>query len=197
MADPHNLKSAARTWKFMVDSNQALLLRKSGHDVHWWAERGHSAGVKSDAELREWLRAEHGITGYAQYAVSWEMFGYPEFMLQDADELLDGQYRDHPNLRPIANTLLAWAAAHPGVEIQMRKGYVSLHTSRRKFAQVTRANRTAVDVTLRLEAPIGERLTAVKVRAGDFFDRKVRLMSEEDVDQEFLDTLETALEQNS
>ena len=181
----------------MVDSNQALLLRKSGQDVHWWAERGHSAGVKSDAELREWMRTEHGITGYAQYAVSWEMFGYPEFMLRDADELFDGQYRDHPNLRPIANTLLAWAAAHPGVEIQMRKGYVSLHTTRRKFAQVTRANRTAVDVTLRLEAPIGERLKAVKVRAGDFFDRKVRLMSEEDVDQEFLDTLETALEQNS
>jgi hypothetical protein len=197
MADPHNLKSAARTWKSMVDSNQALLLRKSGHDVLWWAERGHSAGVKSDAELREWMRAEHGITGYAQYAVSWEMFGYPEFMLRDADELFDGQYRDHPNLRPIANTLLAWAAAHPGVEIQMRKGYVSLHTARRKFAQVARANSTAVDVTLRLEAPIGERLKAVKVRAGDFFDRKVRLTSEEDVDQELLDTLEAALEQNS
>ncbi|WP_395399746.1 DUF5655 domain-containing protein [Arthrobacter sp. UC242_113] len=197
MADPHNLKSAARTWKSMVDSNQALLLRKSGHDVHWWAERGHSAGVKSDAELRAWMRTEHGITGYAQYAVSWEMFGYPEFMLRDADELLDGQYRDHPNLRPIANTLLAWAAAHPGVEIQMRKGYISLHTSRRKFAQVTRANRTAVDVTLRLEAQIGERLKAVKVRAGDFFDRKVRLTSEDQVDRDFLDFLETALEQNS
>ncbi|UKA54091.1 DUF5655 domain-containing protein [Arthrobacter sp. FW305-BF8] len=197
MADPHNLKTAARTWKSMVDSNQALLLRKSGHDVLWWAERGHSAGVKSDIELREWMRTEHGITGYAQYAVSWEMFGYPEFMLRDADELLDGQYTDHPNLRPIANTLLAWAAAHPGVEIQMRKGYISLHTSRRKFAQVTRANRTSVDVTLRIEAPIGERLKAVKVRAGDFFDRKVRLMSEMDVDQEFLDILETALGQNS
>ena len=121
----------------MVDSNQALLLRKSGHDVHWWAERGHSAGVKSDNELREWMRTEHGITGYAQHAVSWEMFGYPAFMLRDADELLDSQYRDPPNLRPIANTLLAWAAARPGVEIQTRKGYVSLHTSRRRFAQVT------------------------------------------------------------
>jgi len=181
----------------MVDSNQALLLRKSGHDVHWWAEQGRSAGVKSDAELREWMRAEHGITGYAQYAVSWEMFGYPDFMLRDADELLDGQYREHPNLRPIANTLLAWAAAHPGVAIQMRKGYVSLHTSRRKFAQVTRANNTTVDVALRLEAPIGEPLKAVKVRAGDFFDRKIRLTAEDQVDQELLDILETALEQNS
>ena len=181
----------------MVDSNQALLLRKSGHDVLWWAERGHSAGVKSDDELREWMRTEHGITGYAQYAVSWEMFGYPEFMLRDADELLDGQYPDHPNLRPIANTLLAWAAAHPGVSSQMRKGYISLHSRRRKFAQIIRANNTAVDVVLRLKAPGGERLKAVKVREGDFFDRKVRLTSEDQVDQELLDFLETALEQNN
>jgi hypothetical protein len=90
MANPHNLTAEAGTWKSMLDSNQALLPRKSGHDV-----------------------------------------------LRDADELLDGQYRDHPNLRPIANTLLAWAAARPGVAIRMRKGYVPLHSKRRKFAQVT------------------------------------------------------------
>ena len=197
MAQTHDLKSAAKTWQTTVDSNQALLLRKSGHDVSWWAAKGHARGLKNDAELRAWMHDEHGITGYAQYAVSWEMFGYPEFMLRDADELIDGQYGDHPHLRPITNTLLAWAAAHQGVQIQMRKGYVSLHSSRRKFAQVTRANNTSVDVTLRIEAPSGGRLEDVKVRAGDFFDRKVRLTAVEQVDQELLDLLETALEQNS
>ena len=59
----------------MVDSNQALLLQKSGHDVEWWAGHARAAGVGNDAELRDWMRSEHGITGYAQYAVSWEMFG--------------------------------------------------------------------------------------------------------------------------
>lgn len=79
----------------------------------------------------------------------------------------------------------------------MRKGYVSLHSRRRKFAQVTRANKTAVDVTLRIEMPIGGRLEPVRVRGGDFFDRKVRLTAVEQVDQELLGLLETALEQNS
>ncbi|WP_457973481.1 DUF5655 domain-containing protein [Arthrobacter sp. D1-17] len=197
MANTPDLKSAARTWQTMVDSNQALLLRKSGHDVRWWAEEGRRAGVRNDGELRDWMRDEHGITGYAQYAVSWEMFGYPEFMLRDADELIDGQYASHPHLRPIADALLAWAAGTEGVEIQMRKGYVSLHSPRRKFAQVTRANNTAVDVTLRIEKPIGGRLAAATVRGGDFFDRKVRLTAVEQVDQELLDLLETALDQNS
>ena len=192
-----DLKSAAKTWQTMVDSNQALLLRTSGHDVHWWAEQGRAAGLRTDAELRDWMRDEHGITGYAQYAVSWEMFGYPEFMLRDADELIDGQYESHPHLRPIADAVLAWAAAADGVEIQMRKGYVSLHSPRRKFAQVSRANKTAVDVTLRIEAPIGGRLEAVHVRGGDFFDRKVRVTSVEQVDEAFLDLLETALKHNS
>jgi hypothetical protein len=197
MANTPDLKSAARTWQTMVDSNQALLLRKSGRDVRWWVEQGRTAGVKNDGELRDWMRDEHGITGYAQYAVSWEMFGYPEFMLRDADELIDGQYDSHPHLRPIADALLAWAAASDGVEIQMRKGYVSLHSPRRKFAQVTRANKTAVDVTLRIERPIGGRLEAATVRGGDFFDRKVRITAAEQVDEELLDLLETALEQNS
>jgi hypothetical protein len=42
----------------------------------------------------------------------------------------------------------------------MRKGYMSLHCSCQKFAQLTGANNTAVDMALRLEAPIGERLKA-------------------------------------
>jgi hypothetical protein len=181
----------------MVDSNRALLLRKTGHDVGWWAERGRAAGLRNDAELRNWMREQHGITGYAQYAVSWEMFGYPEFMLRDADELIDGQYANHPQLRPIADAFLAWAADTEGVQIQMRKGYISLHSPRRKFAQVTRATNTGVDLALRVDAPAEGRLEAVKVREGDFFDRRVRLRSEDEVDEEVRGYLNRALLENS
>lgn len=192
-----DLKSAAKTWQTMVDSNQELLLRKTGHDVHWWADRGREEGLKNDAELRDWMRDHHGVTGYAQYAVSWEMFGYPEFMLRDADQLLDGQYANHPQLRPIADAVLAWAAATDGVEIQLRKGYVSLHTPRRKFAQLTRSNNTTVDLTLRLVAPADDRLEAIKVRADDLFDRRIRLKTADDVGPYVLATLARAVEQNS
>jgi hypothetical protein len=190
-------QNTARTWQGMVDSNQALLQRKTGHDVRFWADRARAAGMQNDAQLRDWMREEHGITGYAQYAVSWELFGYPDFMLRDADELIDAQYAGHPGLRPIADALLAWAAATEGVEIQMRKGYVSLHSPRRKFAQVTRATNTAVDLTLRLDIPAGGRVDAIKVRADDPFDRRVRLTAADQVDEDILDVLATALVQNS
>ena len=192
-----DLKTTAKTWRFMVENNQALLLRKSGHDTAWWAEQGRAAGLTNDAELRAWMRDQHGITGYAQYAVSWEMFGYPDFMLRDADELFEAQYADHPELRPIADALLAWAAEAEGVEIQLRKGYVSLHSSRRKFAQITRATNSCVDVTLRIDAPAQGRLVAVKVRAGDFFTRRIRLRSAAEIDDDALTFLAQALHQNS
>ncbi|MET4592474.1 DUF5655 domain-containing protein [Arthrobacter sp. 754] len=197
MATTPDQQKTARTWQGMVDSNQALLERKTGHGVGYWAERARSAGLKNDAELRGWMRTEHGITGYAQYAVSWELFGYPDFMLRDADELIDGQYANHPGLRPIADALLAWAAATDGVEIQMRKGYVSLLGPRRKFAQVTRTTNTAVDVALRLDAAAEGRLEALKTRTENPFTRRVRLTSVDQVDGELLDILAKALDQNS
>lgn len=186
----------ASTWQSMVDSNKALL-RKTGKDTTHWAGQARSAGIKNDAELRAWMRDGFGVTGYAQYAVSWEMFGYPEFMLRDADELIDGQYAAHPQLRPIADAILGWASATEGVEIQMRKGYVSLHSPRRKFAQITRTTNTAVDVTLRLDARADGRIETSRTRADDPFTRRVRLTSPDQVDNELLDILAAALEQNS
>lgn len=121
MAITPEQQKTAKTWQTMADSNKALLVRKTGHDVAYWAGQARSAGLKNDAELRHWMRNEHGVTGHAQYAVSWELFGYPEFMLRDADELIDGQYANQAGLRPIADALLAWASAIEGVEIQMRR----------------------------------------------------------------------------
>jgi hypothetical protein len=184
------------TWQSMVDNNKALLLRKTGEDTVLWVEKARAAGIRDDSELRTWMRDGFGVTGYAQYAVSWEMFGYPEFMLRDADELIDGQYANHPHLRPVADAILAWASGTEGVEIQMRKGYVSLHSRRRKFAQVTRTTNTAVDVTLRLDAAAEGRIETVRTRADDPFTRRVRLTSAEQVDDELLEILTLALEQN-
>lgn len=168
-SSPPGPQKTPGTWQAMVDSNKALLLRKTGKDTAYWAAKAQAAGIRTDAGLRDWMRDGFGVTGYAQYAVSWEMFGYPDFMLRGADELLDAQYAKHPHLRPIADSLLAWAAATDAVGIQMRKGYVSLHSPRRKFAQVTRTTNSAVDVTLRMEeAPAGNRANnEAKVGAGN------------------------------
>ncbi|QHK20735.1 hypothetical protein GU243_14485 [Pseudarthrobacter psychrotolerans] len=47
MAITPEQQKTAKTWQAMVDSNKALLLRKTGHDVGYWAEHARSAGLKA------------------------------------------------------------------------------------------------------------------------------------------------------
>jgi hypothetical protein len=79
----------------------------------------------------------------------------------------------------------------------MRKGYVSLHSPRRKFAPVTRSTNNAVDVALRLDAPAEGRLEKVRTWPDDPFTLRVLLVSPEQVDDELLGILATALDQNT
>ena len=68
--------------------------------------RAHSVVTEAEADTRRWLAA-NGVSGYAQNPVMWELFGYPDFFLKDAGQLLDGQYADRPALRPIADAVIA------------------------------------------------------------------------------------------
>jgi hypothetical protein len=188
-------KPQVGTWQAMIDSSQALLLRRTGLDVQAWLDRAREAGIADDAGLRTWLLGQ-GVGGYAQSAVCWEMFGYPDFFLQDASELLAGQYADRPQLRAIADSLMSWAGSIDEIVIQMRKTFISLHTERRKFAQITPTNRTTVDVFLRVDAPAAGRLEAAKVRPDDPFNRRIRFTSTTDFDQESARLLRLALRQN-
>ncbi|MGO4385026.1 DUF5655 domain-containing protein [Specibacter sp. RAF43] len=172
----------------MLDHNTALLARRTGRDVTWWLAAARAENLPSARATRGWL-ADHGVTGYAQNPVMWELYGYPDYFLKDAAQLLEGQYADRPQLRPIADAVielvLGWADDGRGaVDISLRKTYVSLHTPRRKFAQVTPGTKTAVDIFLRLDEPARGRLEAVKTRAQDPFTRKIRLRGPAELDAE-------------
>jgi hypothetical protein len=183
--------SEIRSWQPMVDTNAARLLRTTGRTPAEWATAAREAGITGRDELSHWLK-DQGVTGYNLMSVDWEVFGLPEFFLRSADELYDGQYADRPLLKPIADRLLLWAAETPGTVIQMRKTYVSLQTSRRKFAQVTPSTRTAVDLFFRLAVPDLPGLEPV--RTSDPFAWRIRLRREEDVDDAVLRALSAALE---
>jgi len=86
------------------------------------------------------------VTGYAQSLLVMERFGYPDFLVASADELIDGQYKDRPQLRPILDAILAATAGLGEVVIQARKTFVSLVTPRRTFARVQATTRNRVDL---------------------------------------------------
>ncbi|TQM84704.1 hypothetical protein FHX81_7160 [Saccharothrix saharensis] len=139
----------AENWREMVDWSVALLRRGTGEGVPEWNRRVLSSGHDNERDLRVWLR-EQGVTGYPQMLLVMERFGYPELLRASSDGLVDAQYADRPELRPILDRLLAEAALLGPMRVRARKAYVALVTPRRTFAIVKPATRTRVDLGLRL-----------------------------------------------
>jgi hypothetical protein len=79
-----------RDWRARNEWIADLLLRRTGADVAAWNARIRAAGLSDEASLRAWLE-QQGVTGYPQSLLVMERFGYPDFLVASADELIDGQ----------------------------------------------------------------------------------------------------------
>src|SRR5262249_30839113 len=95
-----------KSWEEMRDWAARLLLSRTGEDVSAWNRRVADARLADEPALRSWL-AGQGVTGYPQALLAWERFGYPDFMITGADELIAAQYADRPRLRPVLDAVLA------------------------------------------------------------------------------------------
>ena len=172
------------------------LERRTGVGVDDWNARIAERQPADEPELRAWLTAE-GVTGYPQMLLVMETFGYPDYLLAGADALIDGQYEDRPQLRSILDAILALAPSLGEVEVQARKGYVTLLTPRRTFASVEATTKARVDLGLRLpgQGPDGRLEAATSMRQSAVTHR-VRLETTDDVDEEVVAWLQRAFELN-
>ncbi|MBB5954173.1 hypothetical protein FHS29_000743 [Saccharothrix tamanrassetensis] len=181
-----------KSWREMVDWSAGLLRRSTGEGVPEWNRRVLESGIDTEVELRSWLK-EREVTGYAQMLLLMERFGYPEFMAASSDELVDRQYADRPELRPILERLLAEAALLGPMRVQARKTYVALVSPRRTFAIVKATTRARVDLGLRLAGhePTG-RLEGAYSLGNNAITVRIPIASADDIDDETLAWLRDA-----
>jgi hypothetical protein len=139
-----------KSWEEMRAWAARLLQSRTGEDVQAWNRHIAEAGLADEQALRSWL-AERDVTGYSQALLVWERFGYPDFMTTGADELIDAQYADRPQLRPVLDAVLAALPALGQVTVQARKTIISLVGPRRTFAVVQATTKNRVDLGLRLD----------------------------------------------
>jgi hypothetical protein len=181
-------------WRGMKQMYERLLIKRTGKDVEIWNQRIANEAIPDEPRLRAWLN-EQGVTGYPQALLVMERFGYPDFMTASADELINGQYKDRPGLRPILDALLLTAAGLGSVTVQARKTYISLVTPRRTFARVQPTTRYRLDLLLRLAGVQPEgRLKTSKV--DEHYPVQIGLASPEDIDDDVLNWLNQAYEMN-
>jgi Family of unknown function (DUF5990)/Domain of unknown function (DUF5655) len=80
-----------------------------------------------------------------------QLSAQPGLLPADAVPLIDGQYADRPQLRPILDAVLAALPALGPVKVEARRTIVSLVSPRRAFAWVQATTRNHVDLGLRLD----------------------------------------------
>jgi hypothetical protein len=179
----------------MRENSARLLKERTGKDVEAWNQRIRAEGLDDKESLRAWL-TEQGVTGYPRSLLVMERFGYPDFLLASSDELLEGQYADRPQLRPILDAILDAAAGLGEVVVQTRKTFVSLVAPRRTFARVQATTKNRVDLGLRIDgqSPVG-RLQASKIH--ETMRLQISLTSPEEVDSEVVDWMQRAYDQSS
>jgi hypothetical protein len=174
----------------MWEMSARLLKERTGEDVETWNRRVTERNPADEAELRAWL-TERGVTGYAQSLLVMERFGYPDFLTASAEELIDGQYKDREQLRPIFDAVIAALSSLDGVDVQARKTYVSIVTPRRTFARIQATTRTRIDVGLRLDGQQPEgKLTPSRIHPS--MPLQISLSTLDDLDDEALEWLRKA-----
>ena len=190
------MSGPTRDWRTFVEQIASQLLERTGQDLAAWNARILEQDVQDEHALRGWL-ASQGVNGYPQMLLVMERFGYPDYLQSSADELIEGQYRDRPELRPILDVVLARVAQLGDVTIQARKTYVSLLTPRRTFAAVQPTTKSRVDLGLRLaNQPLGGRIESSKSMGSGQVTVRIGLTSIDQVDDEVLDWLQRAYDEN-
>jgi len=183
-----------RDWQGMKDMSARLLKERTGEGVDAWNRRIKRERLDDEEALRAWL-TKQGVTGYAQSLLVMERFGYPDFFLATADELIDGQYADRPMLRPIFDAIIDAASGLGKVTIQARKTYVSLVSQRRTFARIQPTTKDRVDLGLRLEGrKPGGRLQPSRIQ--ETMRVQIGLRAPDEVDSEVLGWLQKAYDEN-
>ena len=182
-------------WKEERDMWLRMLIKQTGEGLDYWNPRVSAENPADENQLRAWLQAQ-GISGYAENLLVRERFGYADWMIASADELIDGQYADREHLRPIYNAILNEVAKLGDFTIQSRKTYVSLVTSRRTFARIKPSTQKRVDVGLRLadQEPAG-RLKPCKMQAT--MKVQLELTSVDELDNEALNLIQQAYLENN
>ena len=155
-------------------------------------------GFPSWPRLKDEAERRRASAGEAAQAGEAGQVRYPDYLTAEAGELIEGQYADRPQLRPILDAVLALLPALGPATVQARRTIVSLVCPRRTFSVVRATPQDRVDLGLRLDdAEPGGRLQSAKGIGGGGATVRIALRRPEDIDEEVRGLMRRAYEENT
>ena len=155
-------------------------------------------GFPSWPRLKDEAERRRASAGGASQAGEAGQARYPDYLTAEAVELIEGQYADRSQLRPILDAVLALLPALGPATVQARRTIVSLVCPRRTFAVVRATTKDRVDLGLRLDdAEPGGRLQSAKGIGGGGATVRIALRRPEDIDEEVRGLMRRAYEENT
>jgi Domain of unknown function (DUF5655) len=186
--------TTTQDWRRNKDTWIRILERQTGEGLEAWKRRMRKHRFRDEKHFRTWL-SQRNVTGYAQQLLVMERFGYPDFILATADQLINRQYADAPELRAVYDAIVKAATRCGDLTIQARKTFVSLVSPRRTFARIQRGT-GRVNLGLRLDGQRpGGRLVPSKIH--DTMRLQVSLTDVAEVDGELKGWLKRAYAQSA
>src|SRR5262245_18388337 len=102
--------TTTQDWRRNKDMWIRILERQTGEGLDAWKRKMRRQQFRDEKHLRTWL-SQRNVTGYAQQLLAMEHFGYPDFIVATADELINRQYADAPGLRAVYDALVTAATS--------------------------------------------------------------------------------------
>lgn len=182
----------AKSPEEMAQSMIANMKEKTGKTLEEWLAITQPVGLEKHGQIVKFLKSDHGIThGFANLVAHKTLEAKVPTESQDLVEI---QYANKPNLKPIYDALIA-IAQNLGSDMNLspKKAYVSLR-AKKQFALIQPSTKTRVDLGINLPGkdPVG-RLE----KSGSFnamVSHRVRLTDVADVDDEIKSFLKEAYE---
>ncbi len=178
-----------------VQTMIANMPAKTGKSLDEWRAVLAASGLAKHGDLLKLLEGEHGVThGFANTIAHLYREDSAPTPPPAGDDLVEAQYANKPNLRPIHDALVVAARAFgPDVEVSPKKGSVSLRR-KKQFALIQPTTKTRVDLGIQLKGHPPEG----KLESGELWkgmcSHRIQLTREADVDAEVLDWMRRAYE---
>lgn len=171
----------------MIDN----LEKNYGHPLSYWIEIVHKSGKEKHKEIIDYLKSEFGFTyGFANLVAHKSKKSDAASVSKEVD-LIELQYSNKENLLPIYEKIMEKLKPFGNIEIAPKKSYVSLRGSK-QFALIQPSTKTRLDVGLNFSDKEPTDRLELSGSFNSMCSHRVRLSSDEDVDDELIGWLKSA-----